>query len=969
MFPKWCDERLGEAWMKKLLDDLGVTVDDLPSVVEREAELIYTMAMGQRLTVKPFFADAIFRELMTSTSQKDSTANGKITLTPLIQKMFFPSGELNGQRVHVLPTGGSSVPNFGQRRQAFVVPEPYQNRDNRTISFLGDAIKVAENDVQYFTRCSVDGQEFEVGQDVLVFPEPGRHFLGSRDAELWVTKLVELRKEPTGEFPEVARIRWYYFPPDTAHGQIAEKDYTELINSDHFDDIPVGSFCHPAVIYDTEQDMINATKGTGWNAFFCCSKTTNLDDIHARSYVPSKNQADPRPCYKEGEIYAFKPKNDMGTQCEVFEITSIDDSSKVAMGRRFVLLRKLDACLGEPNEFVQMQEEEEIEGFFDRLEHPVLIEFLQGNLKREELPSHLQMRGAGAVGFFRRTLDPVTKEITLCPPETWASLSAKYPTLAADSPELPLFELYCGVGGSSLGLDLSGATVSKWALDIDERVLQTNAANRVHQQEPLFTFAEDASKGLRKAHSGCADYPRPGQVGVLFAGCPCQGFSILNRQPDCAKSQRDKAQLPVTLSWVDYLKPKYVIIENVFHLSKQQGEECGGKVVPRVLQALRIMGYTNIRIFALSGLQHGLAQHRDRLCAQSDDLEDARRLDGVKPMAHSLFPQTTIWDVIGGLPEIGENGEIPFYQDPLHRTEPMAASMLHKARHIKVGENINNLLGRVDAQNRPLIDGKFTKRDRGSDVRRYAETDYVETLITKGSYKAGLHPRENRAFSVRERALLQGFPPGFKFCGTLKEMNRAIGNAVPPPFGFALGISLRIAWEMANWEPSDDCDTMESETVEAMVDDGTDIDMGDRLEYESNGDLTGESEEGEMSEDGESEEEEMFEDGKRVWVEVPMRNRRMRRYQTPVDSAADAVREEMGDHATDVEFIDLTGDSEDEEQVPKTEEDTVDLTAEHLWSAGAMEGKGFRRSQTPFDCATERNGWLDQPDGVCLILD
>lgn len=44
-----------------------------------------------------------------------------------------------------------------------------------------------------------------------------------------------------------------------------------------------------------------------------------------------------------------------------------------------------------------------------------------------------------------------------------------------------------------------------------------------------------------------------------------------------------------------------------------------------------------------------------------------------------------------------------------------------------------------------------------------------------------LHPEEDRGFTVREAARIQGFPDDFVFKGSLVEMYRMIGNAVPPP--------------------------------------------------------------------------------------------------------------------------------------------------------------------------------------------
>ncbi len=64
------------------------------------------------------------------------------------------------------------------------------------------------------------------------------------------------------------------------------------------------------------------------------------------------------------------------------------------------------------------------------------------------------------------------------------------------------------------------------------------------------------------------------------------------------------------------------------------------------------------------------------------------------------------------------------------------------------------------------------------------------TDLTKGRYG---HPEDDRAITPREAALLQTFPPDYKFAGPPKTVATQIGNAVPPALFRAIAPSIREA--------------------------------------------------------------------------------------------------------------------------------------------------------------------------------
>jgi DNA (cytosine-5)-methyltransferase 1 len=49
-----------------------------------------------------------------------------------------------------------------------------------------------------------------------------------------------------------------------------------------------------------------------------------------------------------------------------------------------------------------------------------------------------------------------------------------------------------------------------------------------------------------------------------------------------------------------------------------------------------------------------------------------------------------------------------------------------------------------------------------------------------------IHPFENRSITVREAALITGFPINYKFFGSHTKRCEQVGNAVPPPLSFAI---------------------------------------------------------------------------------------------------------------------------------------------------------------------------------------
>lgn len=68
----------------------------------------------------------------------------------------------------------------------------------------------------------------------------------------------------------------------------------------------------------------------------------------------------------------------------------------------------------------------------------------------------------------------------------------------------------------------------------------------------------------------------------------------------------------------------------------------------------------------------------------------------------------------------------------------------------------------------------------------------IRTEFTKPEKGRYLHPSEDRAITLYEGAVLQGFPDDYRWVGTRTEISRQIGNAVPIELGKAIASQLRL---------------------------------------------------------------------------------------------------------------------------------------------------------------------------------
>ncbi|XP_053609291.1 DNA (cytosine-5)-methyltransferase 1-like [Plodia interpunctella] len=175
---------------------------------------------------------------------------------------------------------------------------------------------------------------------------------------------------------------------------------------------------------------------------------------------------------------------------------------------------------------------------------------------------------------------------------------------------LRTLDVFAGCGGLSLGLHAAGVADCRWAVENVE-----SAAHAYSLNNPSCTvFNEDCNALLaaamaQQSHSrGGLRLPRQGEVELLCGGPPCQGFSGMNRFNSREYSNFKNSLVASFLSYCDYYRPKYFILENVRNFVAFKK----GMVLKLTLRALLDMGY-QCTFGILQAGQYGVPQTRRRL--------------------------------------------------------------------------------------------------------------------------------------------------------------------------------------------------------------------------------------------------------------------------------------------------------------------------------------------------------------------
>jgi DNA (cytosine-5)-methyltransferase 1 len=338
-------------------------------------------------------------------------------------------------------------------------------------------------------------------------------------------------------------------------------------------------------------------------------------------------------------------------------------------------------------------------------------------------------------------------------------MSRKNASSKASSGNWPLtaIDLYSGSGAVTEGLKRIGFDVLA-AVDSDSVSCKTYRANH----EGVLLYEQDIQQ-LSPVEVR-ADLSHNGGIDLLVVCAPCQPFSTHNKK----RFQDDpRASLVLqSLKFIAEFQPTLVFFENV------PGIAANGPI-DQLRCDLGKLGYKLGEPRVVNAADCGVAQRRERCIMVA--AKEHGRIDLFYSSIQKHEPKS-VADLIRHLPTLS-SGERDA-TDPLHFSRQHHPITLERLKHIpKNGGSRSSLPLRLQLECHKGRDGDFPDvygRMKWDDVAPTLTTGCTD--LTKGRYA---HPRDDRAITLREAALLQSFPPDYKFCGNSGQIARQIGNAVP----------------------------------------------------------------------------------------------------------------------------------------------------------------------------------------------
>ena len=339
---------------------------------------------------------------------------------------------------------------------------------------------------------------------------------------------------------------------------------------------------------------------------------------------------------------------------------------------------------------------------------------------------------------------------------------------------MKVIDLFCGVGGLSLGFEQAGFDVIA-SVDIWSDAIKTYNHNRLKQTGIIMPVCKFNETILPKLVSS-------NKITGVIGGPPCQGFSTVGKRD--INDDRNKLYLDF-YNCVKIANPDFFVMENVkgmLTLNK-------GSFVNHILDLFgeNGLGY-NISYKVLNAADYGVPQNRHRVF-----------FVGVKDGTFE-FPQASIdkvtcddaiSDLIDAISPNYSNKALTTYQIDMRGSQ----NILHNQDITNHTEQTINIISMIpDGGNIKSLPQEYW------EIRKYNKAfermgSFRQSNTVDTGHRNYFHYKCNRIPTVRENARLQSFPDSFEILGSRGSQYKQVGNAVPPLLAKAIAVKLKSRYD------------------------------------------------------------------------------------------------------------------------------------------------------------------------------
>lgn len=304
-------------------------------------------------------------------------------------------------------------------------------------------------------------------------------------------------------------------------------------------------------------------------------------------------------------------------------------------------------------------------------------------------------------------------------------------------------ELFAGAGGLALGLERAGIDGAAF-VEQNGRACETLRKNR-----PDWNVIEG---DIHEVDFTCWK----GKIDLVSGGAPCQAFSYAGKRLGFGDVRG--TLFAEFARCIDEVSPAMFLFENVKGLLTHDK----GRTFATITHEFESLGYSVVWK-VLNACRFGVGQKRERVIVIGvrSDLADAAAFR--YPVEDDNV--TTLADALRGVPD---SPYIPYSE----RKRAVMDMVPPGGCWVDLPDDVaREYMGK----------SYFSGGGRRGVARRLSWDEPCLTLTTSPSQKQTerCHPDFTRPLTVREYARIQSFPDSWEFSGTLSDMYRQIGNAVP----------------------------------------------------------------------------------------------------------------------------------------------------------------------------------------------